>query len=118
MIQSRINELTAKVAELSEETALNTGKRDLRYWRARLDTAKVQPEPSGAKAMFGCRVRFTLDGKAREITVVGHDEAEPAAGRLAFTAPLARAVLGAQVGEFVDFNGREEAIEVLEIAAA
>lgn len=118
MIQSRINELTAKVAELSEETALNTAKRDLRYWRARLDTAKVQPEPSGAKAMFGCRVRFALDGKAREITVVGHDEAEPAAGRLAFTAPLARAVLGAQVGEFVDFNGREEAIEVLEIAAA
>jgi transcription elongation GreA/GreB family factor len=85
----------------------------LRYWRKRLATAEVQPAPSGDVAMFGHRVRFVLNGKEREVHIVGHDEADPAKGALAFTAPLARALLGAEVGEFVDFNGQEEAIEVL-----
>ncbi len=61
-------------------------------------------------------MRFTLSGKTREVRIVGHDEADPAKGDLAFTAPLARALLGTEVGDFVDFNGREEAIEVLSLA--
>ncbi len=117
LIQSRIAALETELPTLTEETALNTAKRDLRYWRKRLATAEVQPAPSGDRAMFGHRVRFALNGKEREIRIVGHDEADPAKGALAFTAPLARALLGAEVGEFVDFNGQEEAIEVLALDA-
>ncbi|MEY4953227.1 MAG: hypothetical protein RL299_1651, partial [Pseudomonadota bacterium] len=50
--------------------------------------------------------------------LVGHDEAEPAAGKLAFTAPLARAVMEAGAGDLLDFGGKEEAIEVLGVAPA
>ncbi|WP_404481091.1 GreA/GreB family elongation factor [Novosphingobium sp. BL-52-GroH] len=118
LIRQRIAELEATIKALAEETALKAAKRDLRYWQTRLSTAEVQPEPSGDKVAFGCRVRFALDGKVREIVIVGHDEAEPAQGRLAFSAPLARALMGAEVGEFVDFNGREEVIEVLAVLPA
>ena len=118
IIHERIVTLAANVAALTEETALNAAKRDLRYWRARLATAEVEPAPAGDTVQFGSRVRFILDGKPREVAIVGHDEADPANGLLAFTAPLARALLGAEAGEFVDFAGREEAIEVVEVLAA
>lgn len=118
LIRRRIGELEGTIKALTEETALKSAKRDLRYWQTRLSTAEVQLAPSGDKVMFGSRVRFALDGKEREVTIVGHDEAEPAKGRLAFAAPLARALLGTQVGEFADFNGREEAIEVLALLPA
>lgn len=115
LIRRRITELEGTIRGLTDETALKAAKRDLRYWQTRLSTADVQPEPVGDKVAFGSRVRFALDAKQREVTIVGHDEAEPANGHLAFSAPLARALMGAQVGDLVDFNGREEVIEVLEI---
>jgi transcription elongation GreA/GreB family factor len=115
LIRRRIGELETTIKGLSDETALKAAKRDLRYWQTRLSTADVQPEPAGDKVAFGSRVRFALDSKAREVVIVGHDEAEPAQGRLAFSAPLARVLMGAEVGEFVDFNGREEVIEVLAV---
>lgn len=117
IIGSRIAGLEALVPTLTEDTALNTAKRDLRYWRKRLATAEEQPAPAGDTVMFGHRVRFTLKGQTREIRIVGHDEADPAKGDLAFTAPLARVLLGSGAGEFVDFNGQEDAIEVLELLA-
>jgi transcription elongation factor GreB len=38
-------------------------------------------------------------GEERQFTIVGVDEAAASEGRVAFTAPVARAVLGLQVGE-------------------
>ena len=57
-------------------------------------------------------------GAADAATVVGDDEADPANGMIAFSAPLARALMGAEVGELIEFAGREEAIEILAITAA
>ena len=50
------------------------------------------------------------------LLVVGHDEADPAAGRIAFTAPLGRALMGAEVDDMVAFQGREDAITILAAA--
>ena len=47
--------------------------------------------------------------------IVGTDEADPAQGWLAFTAPLARALMGAATGEQVAFAGQDEAIEIMNI---
>ena len=48
--------------------------------------------------------------------IVGDDEADPAAGLVSWSAPLARALMGAEVGEMLDFGGNADAIEVLAIA--
>lgn len=117
-IAARVEAIEAGLPALSDDDAKKDARRDLKYWRQRLATADVVPVPAGDKVEFGCRVRFSLNGKERAIAIVGHDEADAAAGRITFTAPLARAMMGARTGEFVDFNGREEAIEVLKISAS
>jgi transcription elongation GreA/GreB family factor len=116
LISARIAELEGLAKTLTDETALAAAKRDLRYWKARLTSAQVQPLHDGETVEFGCKVRFRMNSQDREIAIVGHDEAEPTAGRLAFTAPLARAMMGAAAGDLVDFNGKDEAIEILSIA--
>lgn len=118
LIEAKVAELAALVPTLTDETDLVAARRDLKYWHTRLATAELQPAADGAQVAFGCRVRFRLNGKEREIAIVGHDEADPAQDRLAFTAPLARAMMGAEPGELVDFNGKDEAIEVLTVAPA
>lgn len=44
-------------------------------------------------------------GLVRRFSLVGVDEAEPSAGRVAFTAPIARALVGHRVGEECAFTG-------------
>jgi transcription elongation GreA/GreB family factor len=56
-----------------------------------------------------------MNGSERVIAIVGGDEAEPGADLLAFSAPLARALMGAAAGESVAFAGKPDAIEILEI---
>lgn len=56
-----------------------------------------------------------MDRRQRVITIVGDDEADPAAGLLSFCAPLSRALMGAEPGEKLDFANEEDAIEVISI---
>ena len=90
-------------------------KRELRYWRTRLATAEVRPIPDGEAVAFGSRVTYSLNGKERQICIVGDDEADPAEGRIAFSAPLARAMMDAEGGESVDFGGRAAALTIVAI---
>ena len=116
LIDARVAELEVLVAGLTEEAALNAAKRDLRYWQTRQVTAEIAPLPDGETVEFGTRVTFRLNGKQRILSIVGDDEADPANGLVSFSAPLARALIGAEVGEVLPFGGTEEAIEVLAIA--
>ncbi len=114
-IEARVAQLEAFVAGGPEEPALQESKRELRYWRTRLATARLAPAPPADEVAFGSRVRFRQNGSVRSIDIVGDDEADPSAGRISFSAPLARALIGAGVGDLVDFAGRDEALEVIEI---
>ncbi|MEY4721109.1 MAG: hypothetical protein RIQ46_834 [Pseudomonadota bacterium] len=116
LIDTRVAELEALVANVTEETALAAAKRDLRYWQTRQITAELVPPPMGDVVDFGTTVTFRLNGKERVLSIVGDDEADPAAGLVSFSAPLARALTGAETGEWLPFNGREDAIEVLAVA--
>jgi transcription elongation factor GreB len=75
----------------------------------------------GDRVRFGVTVSLAATGpdgetSDRRYTIVGVDEAEPAAGRIAFTAPLARAVIGLRVGDVATLRtGRGE--ETLEVTA-
>ena len=105
-----------KVAELEGISAPDEERqRELRYWRQRLATAQIGPEPADDEVGFGSRVSFRLNKAKREIRIVGEDEADPAAGLLGLQAPLAQALIGAGEGDLVPFNGQDDAIEVLTI---
>jgi transcription elongation GreA/GreB family factor len=116
-IEARVAALEAGIAAIADAEARKPVLRDLRYWRTRLATAEPVPPANGEEAAIGTRVRFTLAGKERTITIVGHDEAEPETGLIAFSAPLARALTGLMAGETADFGGRTDAIEVISIEA-
>ena len=114
-ITARVAQLEALLPTVTDAEARKPVIRDLRYWRLRLATADLRPPPAGTKAVFGSRVRYRLNGKDNTITIVGHDEADPAQQLLSFLAPLCRAMLGAEAGDALDFGGREAALEVLAV---
>ncbi|HRD54160.1 MAG TPA: GreA/GreB family elongation factor [Flavobacteriales bacterium] len=74
----------------------------------RIVTARVV-EPGDdppAEVRFGCAVRFRYlegpqQGTERSFTIVGVDEADVKEGRIAFTAPIARALMGKRAGELI-----------------
>ena len=117
LAETRVAELEAKVAAETDELALADAQRSLRYWRTRLATAELAPPPPADEAAFGSRVSFRLNGATRQVDIVGDDEADPAAGKLAFSAPLARALIGAGPGDVADFGGKADAIEILSVGA-
>ena len=115
LIEERIAAIEREIAAIDDAEAIKKLRRDLRYWQTRRATAvETAPRDDGAVG-FGNRVSYTFAGKQRVVTLVGDDEADPAAGTIAFSAPLARALMGAEAGELVAFNGREDAIEVLAV---
>jgi transcription elongation GreA/GreB family factor len=117
LIVARVEAFEAQLSALLEEEAIKKVRRELRYWLTRQATAQVMPPPHGAVVAFGSTVTFRLNGKERTITLVGDDEADPAAGLLAFSAPLCRALIGAEAGDEADFGGKDGAIEVLRVRA-
>lgn len=116
LIDERVSALETQLAETEDDTTLNALKRELRYWQTRQITAELAPTPSGETVEFGTTVTLRLNGRERTISIVGDDEAEPAKGLLSFSAPLSRAVLGAETGDLLPFGDREDAVEVLAIA--
>ena len=85
----------------SERDALARHARELRYWSARRANAQlIEPDPSARGVSFGVAVEIGYaDGAVARLRLVGEDEADPAQGRIAWTAPVARSLLGAEVGD-------------------
>lgn len=100
----------------NDTVALATTARDLRYWHARLASARVvEPRADPDVVRFGVRVVLGLDdGSERVFRLVGEDEANPAAGSLSWVAPLARELTGCRVGDVVKLQGRDAEILRLE----
>lgn len=115
LTRTKVEALEAAVAAETDEEKRKKLQRDLRYWRTRLATAELMPVPDGGVVTFGTRVTYRLNGQEKRIAIVGDDEADPADGRIAFSAPLARAMMDAEEHESVDFAGRDGAIEILAI---
>lgn len=113
LVRTKVVDLEARIAAGGSEEELKSLKRDLRYWNTRHATMEIQPAPQGEEAAFGTRVRYRLNGKENEVAIVGDDEADPAAGLISFSSPIARALIGAGEGDFADFAGKADAIEVL-----
>lgn len=103
---------TSKLASLSEQI------RDLddRIANAKLITpADISPDQVG----FGATVTVETLGKSavqRRFSLVGVDQASAAEGRVAFTAPIAQALMGHKVGETVRLEvGTTQPLKIISI---
>ena len=114
-IEAKVAEWRTTLAAAADDEVRKAAKRDLSYWNTRLSTARVADPPKEGVVGIGSRVTFAMDGRQRHIEIVGHDEADPAEGSIAFSAPLAKAMIGAEVADVIDFGGKPEAIEIIAI---
>ena len=105
-IGAAVRRLEAELAEArsgADKAAIARCQRDLRYWQRRRASAELVPAaPAGERVRFGSTVTLRLaDGTERRLTIVGEDEADPAAGTIAYVAPVAAAMIGAEPGDTV-----------------
>lgn len=99
----RLREDLAAAGGQGDRDAVARASRDLRYWTARRASAEpVDPPADGATVTVGMAVTLVdEDDRARTWRIVGEDEADPKAGRIAWSAPVARSLLGKSVGDEV-----------------
>ena len=120
----------ASLGDRSENADYLYGKKRLREIDRRLaylakvmkqakvvDPAKQAPEARD-QVRFGATVELAdEDDNRRSLTIVGDDEADASAGRIGWSAPLARALIGARVGDerIVRLPAGEKSYEVMAI---
>jgi transcription elongation factor GreB len=118
----------ASLGDRSENADYLYGKKRLReidrrlgYLSKVMKAAKVVDparQPSRDQIRFGATIDLAdEDDNRRTLTIVGDDESDASAGRIGWSAPLARAFVGARVGDerTVRLPGGEKSYEVLEI---
>jgi transcription elongation factor GreB len=118
----------ASLGDRSENADYIYGKRRLReidrrlgYLARILKQAKVV-DPSKQQARdqvrFGATVELAdEDDSRRTVTIVGDDESDASAGRIGWSAPIARALIGAKVGDerIVRLPSGEKSYEIMAI---
>lgn len=132
LLRAELTQLEAKRAaseanrdndtDRSHQLSLHNGR--LALLQERLGSARlVEPaQPPPAEVRFGASIRLRTVGGGkvgfeRQFTIVGVDEASVAAGKVAFVAPIARAVQGARVGQQVtlQLGPQQEVVEVMSV---
>ncbi len=119
----------ASLGDRSENADYLYGKRRLREIDRRLaHLAKIMraakvvdpaDQPSRDQVRFGATVELAdEDDNRRTLTIVGDDESDASQGRIAWSAPLARALIGARIGDerVVRLPSGEKSYEVMAIS--
>ena len=79
-------------------------ERDMRYYAARIESAilATPKEEDHSIVLFGAIVTVEdEEGNLSAYEIVGEDEAEVSAGKISVTSPIARALIGKEVGDTV-----------------
>ena len=75
---------------------------------------------SGSKIKFGAKVKLVDEDTEEEKTyqIVGDQEADVKDGRISISSPIARALIGKEVGDFIEVNapGGAKAYEILSVS--
>lgn len=118
----------AGLGDRSENADYQYGKRRLReidrrvrFLRKRLERVQVvdpAAQPRRDQVFFGATVTYARlsDDAEFTVTIVGVDEADTAAGRISWVAPVARALLKARVGDTVRLR-TPQGVEEIEVVA-
>lgn len=113
-LQGERDRLKAEDEPLAKQKLLEV-KRDIRYYKAQLEHAQlVDPKDQPRDQVhFGAAVTILdADGKQHAFHIVGDDEADVTSGRISWASPLAKAMLGAKVGDTVKWQRPAGASEV------
>ncbi|MEF9899139.1 MAG: GreA/GreB family elongation factor [Pseudomonas sp.] len=108
-LQQRVSALNTLRAELqsqgeqADKQRLADTERDLRYFNARVQSARVVPKASSKdKVQIGSRVTFIDEhNQQHQVQLVGEDQADAAKDLINWGSPLGRALLGAAPGDEV-----------------
>ncbi len=117
--QSDLGTLRARI-ERMDKLPEAAAERDIRYLEARLRTAILR-DPAAlplTEVAFGlCATVIDDQGTQRIFEITGEDEADAPSGRIAPHSPLARAIMGAQVGDEVTWRkpSGTSTLEILKI---
>ncbi len=128
LLQARVKVLLEQheqlTAQSEEDSAakqkLREIERDQRYFNAQLERAAVvdaagQPRD---EVHFGATVKMRDEDDREQIfTIVGDDEADVTGGKISWASPLAKALIGARVGDTVKWRrpAGDAEVEIVEI---
>ncbi len=114
LIDQEIGRIDSALAAKPDDLTRASLARDLRYWRARRESAQLVAHESGPteEVVFGSRVTFRQGNRRISYRIVGQDEADAPKGLLSWTSPLAEALLGARVGETVETGSDRPAVTI------
>lgn len=111
-LQDRLAATQGELAQLKARTDRldrlpeKAAERDIRYLEARLRSAiPVEPPEAPTDVAFGTRITVVDEDDVQSTyEIVGEDEADATLGLIAPQSPLARALIGARVGDSVTWR--------------
>ncbi|MBA3562446.1 MAG: GreA/GreB family elongation factor [Gammaproteobacteria bacterium] len=119
-LRQRLNETQRRSADMRDNTVGQMQERarterDIRWLQARIASARLVTAEGQSSDQVGFGATVTLaenDGRTYTYRIVGEDEADPARGLVSWASPLARALVGAQVGHVVTWQRPAGSIDV------
>lgn len=107
-ISSELAALTGAQADAVRRKRKRELERDLRYVRARLETA-IPVDPANLpkdEIRFGARATLArADGEIRTLRIVGEDEAEQGGELVPWSGPFVQALFGLKAGQSLEWDG-------------
>ena len=104
----------AQAGEDREKIA--AAQRELRYWTARRATTDLQPPPGDcSQARFGCKSDHRARRRAHpDFSYRRGGRGRSCEGTISYVAPLARALIGKEVGDVVRVGASEAEIVAID----
>jgi transcription elongation GreA/GreB family factor len=117
--QSDLARLRENTDEIDSKLAIAVAQRDIRFFEARISRAILVDPKSHASGIvaFGAEIDVITENDSHQsFRIVGEDEADPTHGLIAPYSPLGVALMGAQIGDTVEWQ-KPTGIVDLEIVA-
>jgi len=99
-IAKRIDE-AKQMGDLSENAEYHAARDEMSWAKSRvmelenlINNAEIISEEKGNRVQIGSTVRVKMNGKEKEYTIVGAQEADPLSGKISNESPLGSAFLG------------------------